>query len=94
MFDEVGRARLVDGVANVTIPADFANYVQLDDYEVQLTAEGPAALYIADRTAQHFTVRVLVGEPDVSFVWRLSARQGDLVSVERRLPLAASGGRA
>lgn len=86
VFEDFGRARLVDGVAVVQIPPDVANYLSLDDYQVYLTAEGPARPYIAERTRERFVVRALPDEPDVSFVWRLMAVQGDMTHIERHLP--------
>lgn len=89
MFEEPGRAQIVDGVAVVPIPPDFANYVDLTDYYVFLTPEGPGRLYVDldEMTPESFTVRALDGDPDVSFVWLLMARQGDMGHIERVLPL-------
>jgi hypothetical protein len=88
MFEEHGRARLVDGAAWVTIPRDFANYVDLTDYFVQVTAEGPTALYVTDRTPEGFGVWSLLGDTTTEFTWHLVARQGDMTHIERNLPLA------
>lgn len=86
-FEDFGRTVLVDGAATVMVPPDFANFVHLDDYIVTLTPEGPVSLYVAARSPDRFVVRSLGGE-DVTFSWRISARQFDL-SVERLAPLMA-----
>jgi hypothetical protein len=85
-FEEYGRAQLLHGEAVVHIPEDFANYVNLEsEYFVFVTAEGPAALYVHERTSTDFVVRSFAGDADVAFTWHLVARQGDLMMVERKL---------
>lgn len=88
MFMETGRACAVAGRAVVEIPRDFANYVDLADYHVILTAEGPARLHVEDRSSLRFVVQA-EGESDapVPFSWLLMARQGDMTHIERNLPL-------
>jgi hypothetical protein len=88
MFEEHGRSKLVAGAAWVAIPRDLANYVDLTDYYVQVTAEGPTALYVTDRTPEGFVVRSLLGDTATEFTWHLVARQGDMTHIERLLPLA------
>jgi hypothetical protein len=86
MFEEHGRAQLLHGEAIVRIPDDFANYVDLSDYYVQVTAEGPAALYVAERTGEDFVVRSFAGDPEASFTWHLVARQGDMTHISATCP--------
>jgi hypothetical protein len=88
MFEEHGRARVEAGSVRVEIPTDFANYVDLTDYYVQVTAEDAALLYVAERAPTHFTVRCLYGHPNAAFTWHLIAPQGDMTHIERNLPLA------
>jgi hypothetical protein len=90
MFEEYGRAQLLHGEAVVRIPEDFANYVDLSDYYIQVTAEGPALLYIAERTPEDFVVRSLLGDPEASFTWHLVAGQGDMTHITRVLPTAGA----
>ena len=89
LFMDVGRAHLRDGMVTVNIPSDFANYVDLSDYYVLLTAEGPGRVYAdpSEHTPGSFTVHAYPGDPDISFVWHLIARQGDMSHIERNLPV-------
>lgn len=87
MFAEPGRAELVNGTAVVEIPRDIANYLDLSDYHVLLTAEGPARLHVEVMTPASFTVLAEPNDPDVSFSWFVLARQGDMGHIERVLPL-------
>lgn len=89
VFEEYGHARLTDGEAWVDIPQDYANYVDLDDYEVFLTPLGRAVLYVSERTPIGFVVQSIVGD-NVEFSWRVLARQSDLRDVKRQLPLGES----
>lgn len=86
-FEEHGRAQLVDGAVTVAIPADLANYLALDEYHVFVTAESPAALYVAERTPTAFVVRALMGDAQAHLSWHLVARQGDMIHIERDLPV-------
>jgi hypothetical protein len=59
-YEDVGRAELVEGRAEVALDADFAAVLGIDDdsYHVFLTPEGDTGgLYVSGRSARAFTVR-------------------------------------
>jgi hypothetical protein len=77
VFEDLGRARLKNGVAVVPIEPTFARTVDPSDanYLVFLTPEGPNnSLYIASKTATSFEVRSMTG-PDITFNWRAVVKQ-------------------
>jgi hypothetical protein len=79
-FEDIGRAQLREGVAQVDIDPDFAAVSGLsDDYHVFITAEGPSnPLYITNRTSTGFDVREQgEGASDTSFSYRVMTRRAD-----------------
>jgi hypothetical protein len=90
-FEDIGRAQLRDGVAQVDVDPDFAAVSGLgDDYHVFLAAEGPSnALYVSSRTSTGFEVREQgEGTSEISFSYRImtrraNARLGRLEPIER-----------
>ncbi len=77
-FADYGFGALVDGTETVTIDPLFAQTVDLSEpYHVFLQAYGSADLYVTDRTATGFTVRLREGDGACEFSYRLVAvRQG------------------
>lgn len=77
-FEDLGSARLDNGVATVEIDPVFAQTVNLEDYHVTLTAvcDTPVLLHVTSKGPSAFTVE---GESpdgwrsDCAFDWRLSA---------------------
>jgi hypothetical protein len=79
-FEDIGRAQLRAGMAQVDIDPDFAAVTELgDDYHVFLTAEGPSnSLYVTNRTSTGFEVREQAeGASDISFSYRIMTRRAN-----------------
>ncbi len=76
-FEDFGSAALVNGQAQVTIEALYAETVNLEDYYVYLTPLGDCnGLYIAEKTATSFTVMELGGGTgSVGFDYRIIAHR-------------------
>ncbi|NLH10953.1 MAG: hypothetical protein GX464_06385, partial [Holophagae bacterium] len=93
LFEDVGTARLVDGLAVVAIEPVFAQTVNLEQpYQVFLTAqgEGPVLLWVAAKTAVSFTVRGVTLDGQAAkgaFDYRIIARR--LGYEDTRMALAA-----
>jgi hypothetical protein len=97
LFEDVGRARLTRGKADVRLDPDFAALVVTKNYHVFLTAEGDCAgLYVAKRTPEGFLVQESAGgTSNVAFSYRIVAQRADvahrrLERVERPTTRAAS----
>jgi hypothetical protein len=87
-LEDVGTARMVDGVANVPIERGFAQTIEHNgDYHVFLTPMGDTrGLYVAFKTADGFQVRESQGgRSTVAFDYRIVARPADAKS--DRLPV-------
>lgn len=79
-IEDVGRARLFDGAANVEIPPDFDSVIDRDgDYYVFLTPLGDTrGLYVSQQTPIAFQVREnMRGRSSVAFEYRIVARPID-----------------
>jgi hypothetical protein len=79
-FEDIGRARLRQGVARVEIDADFAAVTGIgDDYHVFLTAEGPSnGLFVGERTPTAFEVREQGrGTSEISFSYRIMTKRAN-----------------
>ena len=79
-FEDIGRAQLREGTAQVDIDPDFAAVSGLsDDYHVFITPEGPSnPLYITNRTSTGFEVREQgEGISEISFSYRIMTRRAD-----------------
>lgn len=75
-FTDYGEAKLLDGVAQIPIDARFAETIDLTaKYHVFVQANDDATLFVAQRTAQGFEVRVRDGARDASFSYRLVAKR-------------------
>jgi hypothetical protein len=76
-FEDFGAAHLVNGQATVTIEPIFAQTVNLTEtYHVFLTPLGDCALYVAEKTAQAFTVKAMGGQTcSIAFDYRIVARR-------------------
>ncbi len=89
-LDDVGTARMVDGVANVAIDRAFASTIDRNSaYHVFVTPLGETRgwLYVTSKTSAGFQVReAQSGRSTVSFDYRIVARPID--SKNDRLPLA------
>ncbi len=73
-FTDYGFGQLVDGAATVPIDPLFAETVNLEEpYHVFLQANGPAAIYLETTAKDHFTVRLVTGDANVTFSYRLVA---------------------
>jgi len=77
-FEDFGTGALVEGEAIVEIEPTFAGTVNLaeETYHVFLTPLGDCALYVAEQTPTHFTVRAIGGQScSISFHYRIVAKQ-------------------
>lgn len=85
-FEDVGSARLVAGVAVVTLDPIFVETVNTGvEYHVFVTPLGGwAGLYVAEKGATSFTVVAGAGDPNVAFDYRILAKR--LGYEEVRLP--------
>ena len=90
-LDDVGTARMVDGVANVAIDRAFASTIDRSSaYHVFVTPLGESRgwLYVASKTPTGFQVReAQSGRSTLSFDYRIVAHPID--AKNDRLPLAA-----
>jgi hypothetical protein len=82
-FEDMGRAELVDGRAQVDLDEEFAAMVQTDDYHVFLTPEGDTqGLFVSARTPDGFEVRELQGGTStLTFSYRVVTKRGDIEAV-------------
>jgi hypothetical protein len=78
-IDDVGRGRLLGGLANVQIPSDFASVTDRSDYYVFLTPMGDTrGLYVSMQTPSAFQVRENErGRSNAEFEYRIVARPID-----------------
>lgn len=75
-FTDYGFGVLQGGLAVVAIDPIFAQTVNLDEpYHVFVQAYGPASIYVSGRTPTRFEVRLLDGEADVEFSYRIVAKR-------------------
>ncbi len=75
-FTDYGFSRLRGGRALVFIDRVFAETVNLDmPYHVFVQPYGSAQLYVAERTASHFEVRMRAGDPNAEFSYRIVAKR-------------------
>ena len=78
LIEDVGRAKLANGRADVALDPDVAAVVKGDDYLVFLTEEGDlGGLYVAARTARGFEIRARTGTASGQFGYRIVARRPD-----------------
>ncbi len=75
-FSDYGFGVLQNGTAVISIDPLFAQTVNLQEpYHVFLQAYGDAELYVTDRTATQFQVRLRAGDPNVEFSYRIVAKR-------------------
>jgi len=79
-FEDFGRARMENGVAQISLESDFASLVRLDSYMVFLTPEGESkGLYVDKRNEHGFQVREAQGGTStLDFTYRLVAKRKDI----------------
>jgi hypothetical protein len=79
-FEDFGRAKLLRGKAEVKLDPSFVGFVNMDDYHVFLSPEGPTnGLYISQRSRVGFSVREHgEGASTIPFSYRIVARRKDL----------------
>lgn len=75
-FTDYGFGSLVDGTAQVAIDSIFAQTVNLDEpYHVFVQIYGDADVYVTNRTAAGFEVRLREGDPTSEFSYRIVAKR-------------------
>jgi len=75
-FTDYGFGKLQNGAAVITIDPVFAQTVNLNEpYHVFVQAYGNASLYVTNRTATGFEVRLHDGDPNVEFSYRIVAKR-------------------
>lgn len=86
-FTDYGFSSLVDGTAQVAIDPIFAQTVNLaEPYHVFVQVYGDADVYVANRTAAGFEVRLREGDATSEFSYRIVAKR--LGFEDQRLTLA------
>jgi hypothetical protein len=85
-LEDMGEADLEDGRAVVAIDPDLRPFLEIDSYQVAVTAYAPVALYVARRDREAFEVRSVDETGAGRFGWRLTARRAD-VEAPRLAPL-------
>ena len=80
LFEDVGRARIVSGRAEVHLDPDFAALIRTENYHVFITPEGDChGLYVASRSPEGFSVRESQGGvATVDFSYRIVAKRKDI----------------
>lgn len=91
----MGEGVLFDGVAEVALDPSFACAIS-GKYQVFITPYAPVALYVSERKAGHFVVRLAGADAKaqrrkIAFAWRVLARRGD-VKAKRFTPVRWTGG--
>ncbi|HMH15869.1 MAG TPA: hypothetical protein VK578_22410 [Edaphobacter sp.] len=81
-FEDFGEARLVNGKGEVQLDPDFAALVDVNNYQVFLTAYGDSrGIFVATRNATGFRVSEQQGgTSNVSFGYRVVARRKDVAA--------------
>jgi hypothetical protein len=75
-FEDFGGGQLTYGQAVVGIEEIFSQTVNTDmNYHVFLTPSGPCTLYVAEKTPNHFRVKLLSGAADCKFDYRIIAKR-------------------
>jgi hypothetical protein len=77
-FEDFGKAKLVNGHADVALDKTFAEIVHTDDYHVFLTEyDGHNDLYVTKQSPAGFAVQAKNGAPSGSFSYRVVAKRAD-----------------
>jgi hypothetical protein len=87
-FEDVGKAKLVNGRADVRIDSQFAQHVDTGNYHVFLTSYDPACrgLGVVTQRGDGFVVQELNGgTSNGMFSWKVQAKRADLK--DERLPV-------
>jgi len=71
-FGDEGQAKLVNGVAIVTLDPIFLEPIE-GDFLIHVTPYGDASLYVAEMGDDYFVVKAREGHDDVAFAWMLTA---------------------
>lgn len=79
-FEDFGRGKLVNGVAEILLEGEFASLVKLENYMVFLTPEGDThGLFVSKRGEHGFEVReTRGGNGSLEFTYRLVAKRKDI----------------
>src|SRR5262249_32751766 len=87
-FEDVGKARLINGSATVSLDPQFAQHIDTDSYHVFLTPydRSSRGLAVTAQNAGGFVVQELNGGTSSgTFSWRVMAKRVDLK--DERLPV-------
>ncbi len=75
-FTDYGFGRLTGGMSQIAIDPTFAQTVNLEEpYHVFVQVYGDADVYVTNRTATGFEVRLREGAPNVEFSYRIVAKR-------------------
>jgi hypothetical protein len=85
-LEDMGEADLEEGRAVVAIDPDLQPFLDVDRYQVTVTAYSPVSLHVARRDREAFEVRAVDERASGRFGWRLTARRAD-VEAPRLAPL-------
>jgi len=72
-FYDEGRARLNNGIANISLDPIFIETVE-PDYEIYLTPKGKTqGIYVAEQAKEYFIVKSFNPTSNIQFSWLISA---------------------
>ena len=72
-FYDEGRARLSNGIANISLDPIFIETVE-PEYNVHLTPEGKTlGIYVDEKAKEYFIVKSYVPSSNIAFTWQISA---------------------
>jgi hypothetical protein len=92
-FNDYGFAQLKDGEVWVAFDELFAEMANVGEaYHVFLQAYGPAELFVSERTAAGFRVKLRNGEADAEFSYRIVARRAGFETERMREATPVTGG--
>jgi hypothetical protein len=93
-FNDYGFAQLKDGEVWVSFDELFAEMANVGEaYHVFLQAYGPAELFVSERTAAGFRVKLRNGESNAEFSYRIVARRAGFENERMNPAQPVSGGR-
>ena len=75
MFEDIGEGKIAeDGKCYINIDSTFSRTIQTTQYQVFLQSYGNGNVYVSERHSTYFVVE---GTVDLSFGWRIVAKQFD-----------------
>ena len=81
-FSDYGSGKLLGNEVTVQIDKTFIETVNLSTkYFVFLQSEGPGVLYVTEQDSKCFKVKLVSGEPNISFSYRIVAKRLDCESI-------------